>query len=290
MLNLTQVQAFLAVIDEGGFQGAAAALGLAQPTVSQQIRKLEEALGAQLLVRNRTGSEPTRDGKAFLPYARGLMRTAGRAVAAARGRALAIGASGNIGTYLLPPRLHRFAADNGNGSGLDYELVLGTNPEIAGRLDGGEIDVALMEWWDGRPGFAATRWRREPMAVIVAPTHPWAQRRQVSKALLLDQPMIGGEPGSGTGQLLRKAFGRNAARLRITMQLGSTAAVKEAVKAGLGISLVLAGTAAEEVKAGTLVALRLADADLTKDLFVVLPEDLPATAPAARFAAALVAA
>jgi DNA-binding transcriptional LysR family regulator len=71
------------------------------------------------------------------------------------------------------------------------------------------------------------------------------------------------------------------------MQLGSTAAVKEAVKAGLGVSLVLAGAVEEERRAGTLAALRVTDADLAKDLFMVLPEDTPATSPAARFVAAL---
>jgi DNA-binding transcriptional LysR family regulator len=128
------------------------------------------------------------------------------------------------------------------------------------------------------------------MVVIVSPRHPWGRRRSVSRALLLDQPMIGGEPGTGTGTLLQKIFGRNAGRLNITMQLGSTAAVKEAVKAGLGISLVLAGTVEEEVKAKTLVALRLDDADLSKDLYVVLPEDTPETSAAARFAQTLMAA
>ncbi|MGD8809727.1 MAG: LysR family transcriptional regulator [Gammaproteobacteria bacterium] len=286
MLNLSQVQAFLAVIDESGFQGAAQALGLAQPTVSQQLRKLEETLGVQLVVRTRSGSQPTSDGRAFLPYARGLIRTAERAMAAVGGRALSIGASSNIGTYLLPRRLHRFAADRGAG----FDHVLGTNPETAGRLDGGEVDIAVMEWWDNRPGFTAMPWRREPMVVIVSPRHPWGRRRSVSRALLLDQPMIGGEPGTGTGTLLQKIFGRNAGRLNITMQLGSTAAVKEAVKAGLGISLVLAGTVEEEVKAKTLVALRLDDADLSKDLYVVLPEDTPETSAAARFAQTLMAA
>jgi DNA-binding transcriptional LysR family regulator len=285
MLNLSQVQTFLAVVDEGGFQGAAQALGLAQPTVSQQLRKLEDAVGAQLVVRTRNGSQPTPDGRAFLPYARGLIRTAERALSAVGDRALAIGASSNIGTYLLPRRLHRFASDTGAG----FDLVLGTNPETAARLDGGEIDVAVMEWWDGRPGFSAAPWRREPMVVIVAPTHPWAKRRSVTRALLLDQPMIGGEPGTGTGTILTKVFGRNAGRLRVAMQLGSTAAVKEAVKAGLGISLVLAGAVEEEVAAGTLVALDLADADIAKELFVVLPDGTPETAAAARFAAALVA-
>jgi DNA-binding transcriptional LysR family regulator len=283
MLNLSQVQTFLAIIDEGGFQGAAQALGLAQPTVSQQLRKLEESLGAQLVVRARNGAQPTGDGHAFLPYARGLIRTAERALSAVGGRALSIGASSNIGTYLLPKRLHSFASDTGAG----VDMVLGTNPETADRLDGGEVDVAVMEWWDGRPGFTASHWRREPMVVIVAPTHPWAKRRSVTKALLLDQPMIGGEPGTGTGTLLAKVFGRNAGRLRVTMQLGSTAAVKEAVKAGLGISLVLKSAVEEEVAAGSLVALKLADADMAKELFVVLPDDTPETSAAARFAASL---
>ena len=283
MLNLSQVQAFLAVIDEGDFQGAAQALGLAQPTVSQQLRKLEETLGVQLVIRTRGGSQPTSDGLAFLPYARGLIRTAERAVEAVASRPLSIGASSNIGTYLLPKRLHRFATETDTG----FDLVLGTNPETAERLDGGEVDIALMEWWDGRPGFSATAWRREPMVVITSPLHPWRRRRSVGKALLFDQPMIGGETGTGTGHLLQKVFGRNAGRLRVAMQLGSTAAVKEAVKAGLGISMVMAGAVEEEVEVGTLHALRLADGDLAKDLFVVLPDGTPETSAAARFAASL---
>ena len=141
-----------------------------------------------------------------------------------------------------------------------------------------------MEWWDDRPGFTASRWRREALAVIVPPTHAWARRKTVPKAALLDVGLIGGEPGTGTGRLLQQVFGKAAARLEVTMSLGSTAAVKEAVKAGLGISLVYAAAVVDEVKAGSLCALRLADAELAKDLFVILPQDVPESAPAARFA------
>src|SRR5262245_51206599 len=101
MLSLSQVQVFVAIVDAGSFQEAAKQLGLAQPTVSQQLRRLEDALGAALVTRSHARSEPTAAGRRLLPHARGLLRAAARAADAVMPRSLAIGASGNVGTYLL---------------------------------------------------------------------------------------------------------------------------------------------------------------------------------------------
>ncbi|SMF55720.1 DNA-binding transcriptional regulator, LysR family [Tistlia consotensis] len=278
-LNLAQVRAFVAVVDSGGFQEAARRLGCAQPTVTQLVRKLETGLAAQLVVRGRRGALPTPDGARFLPHARLLLSAEQRAVASVAGRSLAIGASGNVGTYLLPPLVRRFGELSGQGP----ELVIATNPEIAERVEAGEVDLAVMEWWDGRPGFTAEVWRRERLVVIVAPDHPWAHDGSIPRAWLLEVAMLGGEAGSGTGRLLQGLFGDEAARVRVTMNLGSTAAVKEAVKAGLGISLVFLSSVRDEVLAGSLCALDLDGAPIEKELFVVMPENVPPTAPSARF-------
>src|SRR6202011_3208662 len=103
MLNLVWVRTFLALIESGSFQGAAAQLKLAQPTVSQQLRKLEELLGVRLVQRSRSGCEPTRAALEFLPYAQSLVRINQRAFAAIRGDHLRVGASSNVGIYLLQP-------------------------------------------------------------------------------------------------------------------------------------------------------------------------------------------
>ena len=279
MLDLNQVQAFLAVVDSAGFSRAARALGSTQPVVSQQVRKLEAAVGTRLLARSHARTVPTADGARFLPYARALVRTEERARRSMLKDRLVIAASGNIGTYLLPPVL----SDCPAAQAPDPELLVGTNQETAARVQSGVADVALMEWWDDRPGLEAAVWRREPLVVIVGADHGWAARRAAGKAELFDEPLIGGEPGTGTGALLQQVFGRSAARLKVGLTVGSTAAVKEAGKAGLGISIVMAASVRDEVRYGVLGALEVSDAALAKDLYAVVSSDQPETAPAMRF-------
>lgn len=285
MLNLHHVRSLMAVIEHGNFREAARRLRCSQPAVSQHVRKLEEALQATLIVRDRQSCRPTREAEAFLPYARSLLSLAERAEAAVMRRALTIGASSNIGIYMLQPHVKAFQSNG--GAGIDVDLWIGANPAVAEKLEMHEIDVAVMEWWDERPGFTATAWRREPLVAIVPPDHAWAALPAVNLDALLDTPLIGGESGTGTGRVLREALGDAAERLQVGTQLGSTEAVKHAVAAGLGVSLVLQSAVNDEVRAGSLRALPLADMPLEKSLFVIERDGQPAGAPASRFAESL---
>lgn len=284
-LNLVQLRAFLAIVDTGGFREAAAVLGCAQPTVSQLLRKCEETLGVTLVQRSHTRCLPTAAGQQLLPLARALLRTEQRARGAVAGKHVAVGASSNIGIYLLPSQLQAL----GKSTRAQIELEIGTNRQIADRLETGEIDVALMEWWDGRPGFTAHDWRREPLVVIASPNHPWATREAIDIDDLASEKLLGGEPGSGTATLLRETLGDRAAALRTGPSLGSTEAVKRAVMAGLGVSLVIAGAVAEEAAHGSIAVVALRGVRLEKTLRMILPAQLPHSAPAQRFAAALMA-
>jgi DNA-binding transcriptional LysR family regulator len=283
MLNLREVQAFVAVVDAGGFHDAAGRLGLAQPTISQQVKKLEESVGARLVTRDRSSRcAPTASGLRLLPIARALLRTAARAVDVSAGRTLVIGACSNIGIYILPPIAKRFA-DTLASENLP-EIVIGTNPQTASRLAAGEVDLAVMEWWDARAGFVAQTWRREPLVLIVPARHPWTKLSVVPRRTLFAAAWIGGEPGTGTGRLIRETFGKAAERLRIAMTLGSTEAVKAAVRAGLGVSLVTLSSVEQELRTGSLCAVPIEGAvTLQKELVVVLPQDVPSTAPARAF-------
>ena len=150
-------------------------------------------------------------------------------------------------------------------------MVVDSNPAIAERLETAEIDLALMEWWDGRAGFDAVGWRREAVVLIAPPGHPLSGRRAITKEELMGAPMLGGEPGTGTGRLLQSYFGKGAAP-KVTMQLGSTEAVKQAVAAGLGISLVLASAVRRETATGELCAIPFADSGPAKDLYAIWPK------------------
>jgi DNA-binding transcriptional LysR family regulator len=285
VIDLDQVRSFVAVIEAGSFRDAAQRLGLAQPTVSQHVQKLEATLDHLLIERNRARATTTAAGLRFLPFAKALLRLAERAHAALDRGNLAIGASSNIGVYLLQPLVRAFTSAQPSVGPIDIRI--GTNLETARRLEDAEVDIALMEWWDDRPGFEAAVWRREKLVVIVPPEHPWATRRTVGKAMLLREPMIGGEPGTGTARLLQQTFGVDASFLKIGLQLGSTEAVKQAVRAGLGISVTLESAVQDEVKAGTLRALRVGETPLAKPLFSIFPAGLSITSAAAQFHAFL---
>ncbi len=281
MLNLVHARTFLTVLSERGFRAAARDLKLSPSTVIQHIKQLEQDLAAPLLVRRRGVVEPTSQGAAFAPLARALLDTAARSRIIVAQNSLHVAASSNIGTYLLQAVLAAFqAADR-----LTVDLWIGPNHDVAERLTSGSADVALMEWWSDRPGFCQRIWRKEPLVVIVAPDHPWATRKAIEVSELASQTLLGGEPGTGTNTALRNALGPVADSLTAVGGLGNTEAVKRAVRAGRGVSLVIAAAVTDEVRAGQLIAVPLQGVELAKELKIIAPVGLPETAPAARFVA-----
>lgn len=232
---------------------AARELEISQGAISQQLQKLESLLGARLIVRDPRGCHLTVEGREFESHARNLQRLATNALNSFRDRRLAIGASSNIGIYLLHPYLKTY----GDQAGANIDIQIHRNPVVAEKLGNGDIDVALMEWWDGRPGYVSRVWRTEDMVVIVAPNHPWARLPCVSRTQLRATPMLGGESGTGTGRLLAEYLDVDFGALPVSVRLGSTDAVKQWVKAGMGVSLVLAGTVEDEIRTAKLVAIPL---------------------------------
>jgi LysR family transcriptional regulator, transcriptional activator of the cysJI operon len=279
-LDLAQLETLLALVESGNFGKAAKSVGLAQSTVSEQLRRLEAALGTPLIIRGRRGCRPTAAALQLLPYAKSLLRLEQRVVEAVGERALRLGACSNVGIYMLPRLLRDFQTAGGKPP----EVMIGSNPQTVRQLETAELDAALLEWWDEREGFRWQPWCSEPLVVIVAPSHPLSGAPALSRGDLARLPLIGGEDGTGTGRLLRSYFGDRPLP-RISMRLGSTEAVKRAVAAGLGASLVLACTIEEEVRDGRLRAIPLRDHPLRKSLLLVWRNDLPADVPLLRFLA-----
>jgi DNA-binding transcriptional LysR family regulator len=281
MLNLLHAKTFLAVLNERGFRAAARDLKLSPSTVVEHIRQLEQDLAAPLLKRRRGIVETTSQGEAFAPLARAMLDTAARSRIVVAQTALRIAASSNIGTYLLQSMLAAFQATDP----LKLDLWIGPNHDVSERLINGGADVALMEWWTDRSGFHQHSWRKEPLVVIIAPDHPWAALSAVEVGALAGQILLGGEAGTGTKMVLRKALGPLADSLTAVSGLGNTEAVKRAVRAGRGVSLVIAAAVTDEVRAGQLVALPLRGIELAKELKIISPAGLPEAAPASRFVA-----
>lgn len=283
MLNLLHVRTFLTIVDESGIRAAAKALALSPSTVLEHLKQLEADLAAPLIVRGRGSVHPSTAGERFMPYARSLVATAQRVKELIASPVIRVAAASNVGIYLLQQPLAALRRD----IDIEVELWIGPNPAVFERLDSGAADVVATEWWDRRRGFRAVSWLREPLVVIVAPDHRWAQRKSIDVQDLAEEPLLGGEPGSGTGTLLKDQLGATADRLRTVSGFGSTEAVKRAVRAGLGISVVMAAAVADEMSSGQLIGLKISGVDLAKEIWLVAPEHLPPGSPTVRLIAGL---
>lgn len=266
-LDLSHLETLLALIESGSFTEAGARVGIAQSTVSQHLKRLEETLGVHLIIRGQRGCQPTQVATRLLPYAKSLLRLEERIFRAAAERVPHLGACSNIATYLLPKLLRAFQDQGGKPP----QLVIGSNPEVVRRLEDAEVDAALLEWWDERAGFCWQAWRSEPFVLICSPHHPLSRAAKISRAELARLSLIGGEEGTGTGRLLRSYFA-DGDMPGISMRLGSTEAVKRAVEAGLGVSLVLACSVEQEVREGRLCAIAVDGPPLQKSLRLVWHE------------------
>jgi DNA-binding transcriptional LysR family regulator len=142
------------------------------------------------------------------------------------------------------------------------------------------VDLAVVEWWPVSSRFEALPWRRERLVAILPPGHRWQGLAALPVAALLEEPLLGGEPGTGTGTLLRAALGAASGRVRISQNLGSTEAVKQAVKAGVGISIVIESAVEEERRAGSLLVRPFENGALSKQILIVVPKEAPRRSPA----------
>ncbi|HWF85951.1 MAG TPA: LysR family transcriptional regulator [Vicinamibacterales bacterium] len=277
-LDLDQVASFVALVEAGSFGGAARRLGLSQSTVSQHLKRLETQLAVRLIERARTGSVPTGAAHDLLPLARSLLRVDRRARETVSQATLSLGACSNLGVYIVPELLRDFSAAGGSPPA----LAIGDNPCVAAWLEAAEIDVAFMEWWDERPGFCSEIWRSESVVAIAPAGHSWGALDAVPLDELTGARLIGGEPGTGTGRLIREHLDPMVALPRPVLELGSTEAVKRAVAAGLGVSIVLGLTVVREARNHDLVV-RPLDPALAKRLHVVRRDDVAVSHPFVEF-------
>lgn len=203
-----------------------------------------------------------------------------RARDAALSDTLKIGCSGNIASYFMPQNLAAFLSTQ--DTKMLWEVVSAPNPKIAEMLLTGEVDLVAMEWPLSHTAVSVEAWASEEMVIILPPDHAFALRKEITFDELRTLRILGGERGTGTGTLLNEAFGPRAGELNMVGNLGSTEAVKRAVAAGLGASVVLARAVQPEVASGALSVCRLKGKSLTKPFYIAIRKDRAAAVPAVR--------
>ena len=273
-MDLRQLEIFVKVAELGSFSKAADALFLTQPTVSEHIRTLEDELGVRLLDRLGRGAAVTKGGALLLSYAQRLLalaREARQAMESFQGRMsgeLLVGASTIPGEYILPALIGRFKEKFPD---IAITLLIGSSQAVTEWVAEGRAEVGVVGARSSHRGIDFRELMPDDIALIVSANHPWHGRKQVTIEELRAEPLLLRERGSGTRAALESALdaaGVDLAGLRVVGEMGSTQAIKQAVKASVGISLLSRRAVEEECRVGTLWCLRVKNLKINRAFYL----------------------
>jgi LysR family transcriptional regulator, low CO2-responsive transcriptional regulator len=237
-VTVTQLRSFLAVVRTGSVTAAAEDLVVSQPSVSAAVSALARELGVELTERVGRNVRPSPAGEVFAAYAAdvvGLLDQGARAAretAARAGTELRIGAVTTAGEHIAPQLMQAFAARHPE---VALSVDVGNRERVFERLRTHRSDIAI----GGRPpddGVVGQRFLDNPIVVITAPDDPLASAQRVPIEQLGSRPWLLREEGSGTRSMTEEFLAAHALRPPIRT-LGSNGAIKQAARAGLGVSL-----------------------------------------------------
>jgi len=238
--TLHQLRIFHAVVENGGVTRAAQALHLTQPTVSMQIRQLNESLGVALLEPRGRALRLTPAGREALEFAKAMLRSAeslSERLAAleglARGRLRLAAAS--TAEYFVPRLLGAFQQAH---PGVAVELKVVNRAEVVSRLRDDADDLYVMAQPPSEEPAVAHAFLDNPLVVIALATHPLAARRKIPLAALAGHEFVVREPGAGTRLVADTFLAARGITLATRLELGSNEAVKQAVIGGLGLAVI----------------------------------------------------
>ena len=258
-MNAAQLRAFHSVASAGGFTRAAARLGVTQPTLSGQVKALEESYGVALIERRGRQLVLTEIGAALLDLTRrifGLTEEAEQLLAAARGLERGHLRLGADAPYHVLPALGDFTRRYPK---LRLSLTVGNSETLIRDLFDHRIDVAVVANLAPDARLHAVPVRRDRLVLFVPKRHPWARRKQVTPDQLAGERLVLREPGSSTRRVFETAMARAAIALEEVIEINSREAVREAVAAGLGVGVVSESEFGNDPR---LVKVALAEADL----------------------------
>ena len=276
-MDLKLLEIFCCVFEETSFSRAAERLGLSQPTVSEHIKTLETYFGTPLF--DRLGRHIHATGAGEVLYARGrsvvdLKQSVVEAMHQYLDRLegeLRIGASNIPGEYLLPRVIGRFHDKHPK---IRVCVIIGDSEQIIDGVVDGRYEIGFVGARPRSPGLDLQPFASDRLVLAVPWHKSWDGVEQISLRQLAQKPLLIRESGSGTRVELEHWLHEHGASLvdfNIVAELGSTAAIKEAIKAGVGASIVSDLAVADDVAAGTMRIVRIREmGTLNRDFYRVL--------------------
>ena len=287
-MDFRDLESLIKVADLRSFSKAAEALYLTQPTISGHIQALEQELGIRLMDRAKAGVTLTQAGQIIYDYAKRLLdvrQEAKEAIDAFTGLirgSITIGGSTIPGEFILPALVGRFKKDY---PGISISLKVGDTLTICNQVLTGEVELAVVgaKLFENRINYL--KHYKDEIALVAAAEHPLAKKGRIGLAQLPQCDMILREEGSATRLMVeRKLADRKLswASLNIVAVLGSTAAVKEGMLAGVGLSFISRRAVKNELALGLMKEIEVGGLGELKRPFYIALNRQKALSPAGK--------
>jgi DNA-binding transcriptional LysR family regulator len=274
--DLRQLEVFRKVVELKSFSKAAEAVFLAQASVSERIATLESAVGTKLLDRMGRQVLPTRAGELLYKHAVLLLdmkRTAAQEMQNFLGvkqGEIRIGGSTIPGEYIFPKVLGLFRKKYPLVSVI---LTIADTKEIEGLVLGSNLELGVIGSRSSHKNLIHYKLWKDELVLALPAKHRWAKKKEISVEELSEEPFIMREVGSGTLRIMEEYLlvsqSEGTDSLNVVAHLGTSTAVKEGIKAGLGISILSSRAVETEIKAGILKALKVKGLSMSRSFYLI---------------------
>ncbi len=259
-MTLEQLRIFVAVAEREHVTRAAADLNLTQSATSAAVSALEARYATKLFDRVGRRIALTDAGRTFLAEAKAVLARAASAelvladLAGLKVGSLRLAASQTVGNYWLPGIIHAFRSAY---PGLAVEMTMGNTETVAAMVRKGEANIGFVEGEVDSHALGVAPVADDDMALVIAPSHPWASAKNGSSLDLRSSPWVMREHGSGTRSILEAmlaAQGHGLGDVSISLVLPTNESVRVAVESGAGATVMSRLAVSNALKAGRLVA------------------------------------
>ena len=276
-VTLRQLRAFSLLARTHSFARTAAALHVSPSAVSLQIKELELALGFALFARAGKRITITRTGELLLvDVNRALLalHDAEEMLRQLRGPANGVVSIGMVSNakYFLPKLLARFHSVHPE---IDLRLTVCNREQLLQRLAALELDLVIMGTPPDEYAEDAEPFATQPLGIVASPQHPLASEASIPIAALANQAFVVRELGSGTRAAMERLFREARISPPSAIEIASNETIKQFVAANMGLAFLSLNTAALELQAGLLVALKVEGLPIVRRWHIVHRREEP---------------
>jgi DNA-binding transcriptional LysR family regulator len=275
-ITIQQMESLIYLIDEGSFSRAAKRVLLTQPSLTKHIKKLEEAINARIVNREKMGISLTPEGRILYDYARRILKL--RDDAKEKISRVKENESGNIfvsastipATYILPYLLNEFKKLFPD---IRTYIQANDSEETLGMILNNQAEIGFIGKHILNKKLNVEPLWKDRLVLAVPAGHPWHKKGFVTLNEVSKEPFVIREAGSATRKILEEYLLKNTdkslSRFNIICEMGSSEAVKEAIIAGLGASIISIHAIERELKQEIIIEVPIKDCAIQRYFYLI---------------------